>query len=139
MTAANQSEAMSVDAGRAVSRDRPTDHAPKDSEHSITAVTQSHTGQDTAVRASCLQRLATALSGYRSLDVTVRPDGPAPCLAVRNTAAPLMSETVTVGASGDDLAYIWSWGAQIGDASDPDGAAHAIAHVLAAPGARLGR
>lgn len=65
-------------------------------------------GPGTAARVACLQRLATALSGYHDLDVAVRADGPAPCLAVRNTAARLMSETVTVSASGDRLAYMWS-------------------------------
>lgn len=91
---------------------------------------------DTGVRAACLQRLATALCGYHDLNVQIREDGPAPCLAVHSTAAPLMSETVTVSPSGDGLAYRWSWGAQIGDASDPDSAAHAIAYVLEADSAR---
>lgn len=94
-------------------------------------------GRDIRTRAACLQRLATALSGYSDLDVTVRPDGPAPCLAVRNTAAPLMSETVTVNESGDGPAFTWSWGRRISDASDPDSAAQAIAYVLAARDARL--
>jgi hypothetical protein len=72
----------------------------------------------------------------------MRADGPAPCLAVRNTTAPLMSETVTVSGSGDgsdELAYMWSWGRPISSASDPDSAARAIAYVLAARDARLGR
>lgn len=94
---------------------------------------------DTVARVACLQRLATALSGYHDLTMTVRPDGPATCLAVRSTAAPLMSETITVGPSGDGPVYRWSWGAEIGDASDPDSAAQAIAYVLEADGARPGR
>lgn len=92
---------------------------------------------DTATRAACLERLATALSGYMDLDAAVRAEGPAPCLAVRNTAIPALSETITISASGDGLAYMWSWGRRIGDASDPGSAAHAIAYVLAACGARL--
>lgn len=104
-----------------------------------TSMTTCPSGQGTAARAACLQRLATALSGYPDLDVAIRADGPAPCLAVRNTAARLMSETVTVSASGDRLAYMWSWGERIGDASDPDTAARAVAYVLSARGARLGR
>lgn len=93
----------------------------------------------TAARAACLQRLATALSAYRDLDTTVRADCPAPCLAVRNTTAPLMCETVTVNGAGDGLTYMWSWGEQICDASDPDTAAQAIAYVLEANGARPGQ
>ena len=86
----------------------------------------------TGTRAACLQRLATALSGYADLEVTVRADGPAPCLAARNSTAPLMSETITVSGSGGGRAYMWSWGRRIADASDPDSAARAIAYVLAA-------
>jgi hypothetical protein len=103
----------------------------------MTGLTQYDTGQGTATQAACLQRLATALSGYDDLDVQVRPNGPSPCLAACNTAAPLMAETVTVSASGDGLAFMWSWGQLIGDASDPDSAADAIAYVLEARGARL--
>lgn len=88
-------------------------------------------------RAACLQRLATALAGYPDLAATVRADGPAPCLTVRNTAAPLMSETVTVRQQGDGLAFTWSWGARIGDASNPDTAAAAVVYVLAARDAKL--
>lgn len=95
-------------------------------------------GQDAGTRAMCLQRLATALCGYGDLNVAVRRDGPAPCLAVRNTAVPFMSETVSITRSGDGLTFAWSWGARIGDASDPDSAARAIAYVLAADGAELG-
>lgn len=93
---------------------------------------------DTGTRAACLQRLATALAAYSDLAVTVRTNGPAPCLAARNTAIPALSETVTVSACGDSLAYMWSWGRRIGDSSDPDSAAQAIAYVLAASGACLG-
>ena len=89
-------------------------------------------------RAACLQRLATALAGYPDLAATVRTDGPAPCLAVCNTADPLMSEAVTVRQHGDGLAFTWSWGAPIGDASHPDTAAAAVAYVLAARGAKPG-
>lgn len=92
---------------------------------------------DRSTRAACLQRLATALMGYPDLTATVRADGPAPCLAVRNTDAPLMSETVTVRQQPDGLAFTWSWGVRIGDASDPDTAAAAVAYVLAARGAEL--
>lgn len=67
-------------------------------------------GQDAGTRAMCLQRLATALCGYGDLNVAVRPDGPAPCLAVRNTAVPFMSETVSITRSGDGLTFAWSWG-----------------------------
>lgn len=88
-------------------------------------------------RAACLERLATALSSYHDLEAAVRTNGPAPCLAICNTAAPLMSETVTVSASGGGVAYVWSWGQRITDASGPDGAARAIAYVLDAHGARL--
>lgn len=94
---------------------------------------------DTGTSAACLQRLATALAGYSDLAVTVRTNGPTPCLAARNTAIPALSETVTVSASSGGLAYTWSWGRRIGDASDPDSAAHAIAYVLAAGGVRLSR
>lgn len=59
----------------------------------------------TAIQSAWLQRLATALSGYHDLNVTVRADDPEPCLAVRNTAVPAMSETVTVSGFGDGLAY----------------------------------
>lgn len=95
---------------------------------------------DASVRAACLDRLATALSGFPDLGVTLRMNGPAPCLAVRNTTAPTLSETVTAGPSprGDGLAFVWSWGKRISDVSDPDSAAHAIAYVLEASGARLG-
>lgn len=94
---------------------------------------------DGGLRAACLERLATALSGYADLSATVRADGLAPCLAVRNTAVPFMSETVSVGWTDDGLAFVWSWGAPIGDASDPDSAAEAVAYVLSADGARLTR
>ena len=93
--------------------------------------------KDAGTRASCLQRLAAALSGYSDLEATIRTGSPVPCLAVRNTAVPLMSETVSITRSGDGLTFAWSWGARISDASDPDGAAQAIAYVLAAHGARL--
>lgn len=94
-------------------------------------------GQGAGTRAACLQRLATALLGYEDLQVTVRADGPAPCLAARNTAAPQLSETISVTGAGGSLAYTWSWGERIGDASDPGSAAHAIAYVLSARGVRL--
>lgn len=93
--------------------------------------------QSHSTRVACLERLATALTGYGDLNATVRADGPAPCLAVRNTVAPLMSETVTVGRIGDGLVYRWSWWQRIGDAGDPASAAEAIAYVLEASGARL--
>lgn len=96
------------------------------------ALTQRHSA---GTRAACLQRLATALAGYPDLAAAVRADGPAPSLAVRNTAAPLMSETVTVTAAGGGLAFTWSWGLRICDASDPDTAAAAVAYVLAVRGA----
>lgn len=89
-------------------------------------------------QAACMQRLAIALSAYPDLEATVGPGGRAPCLAVRNTAAPVMSETVTVSASGDGpLAYMWSWGRRMASASEPDIAAQAIAYVLLARDARL--
>lgn len=100
------------------------------------ALTQRH---GPGAQVACLQRLATALAGYPDLATTVRTDGPAPFLAVRNTAVPLMSETVTVRQQGDALAFTWSWGAPIRDASDPDTAAAAVAYVLAARGAKPGR
>lgn len=93
---------------------------------------------DAGVRAACLERLATALTGYEDLEVTVRAEGSAPCLVVRNTAIPAMSETIAVNRLGHGLAFLWSWGKRISDASDPDTAAQAIAYVLAARGARLG-
>lgn len=89
--------------------------------------------------AACLERLATALSGYPDLECSVRAEGPVPCLEARNTTVPVLSETVTVADTGDDLAYFWSWGRRIGDASAPGTAAHAIAYVLAARDARLDR
>lgn len=92
-----------------------------------------------ATRAACLQRLATALAAYADLAVTVRADGPAPRLVVRNISVPIMSESITACPSGDGLAYTWSWGKRIDDASNPDQAAEAIAYVLAAGGARAGR
>lgn len=95
--------------------------------------------QHVGARAACLQRLATALSGYGDLAVAVRADGPAPCLAVRNTTLPDLSESVTVTKFGHRLAFVWSWGERICDASAPDAAALAIAYVLAAHDARLGR
>lgn len=91
------------------------------------------------MRVACLERLATALSGYAGLSATVRAEGLAPCLAVRNIAVPFMSETISVGPSDDGLTFMWSWGAPIGDASDPDAAAQAVAYVLSADGARLSR
>jgi hypothetical protein len=94
--------------------------------------------QDAGTRAACLQRLATALSAYPDLSVTVRAEGPAPCLAARNMTTPHLSETIAVTRLGDQLAYLWSWEERIGDASDPDSAAHAIAYVLHARGAQLG-
>ena len=94
--------------------------------------------QGAGTRAACLQRLATALAGYPDLAAMVRAEGPAPYLAVRNTAAALMSETITVRPQGDELAYTWSWGVRICHASDPDTAAAVVAYVLAARGAELG-
>lgn len=94
-------------------------------------------GSRTAVRTACLQRLATALSGYHDLDVTVRADSPGPSLAARNTAIPTMSETIAVTQAGDEVAFAWSWGELIADASNPDGAAQAIAYVLHARDAKL--
>ena len=93
---------------------------------------------DIGARAACLQRLATALSGYHELDVTIRESGPALFLAARNRVSGL-SETITVTQLGDRLAFLWSWGEPISDADDPDSAAEAIAYVLAACGARPGR
>lgn len=90
-------------------------------------------------RTACLERLATALSAYPDLEVNIRADGPAPCLTARNSAVPVLSETVTVADAGDGPAYSWSWGRRIGDTSDPGTAAHAIAYVLAARDARLDR
>lgn len=98
-----------------------------------------HAHHGVGARVACLERLATALFGYLDLEVHVRAEDPAPCLAVRNTAVPVLSETVTVAETGDSLAYFWSWGRRIGDAGDPEAAAHAIAYVLAARDARLGR
>lgn len=95
-------------------------------------------GHDAGPRAACLQRLATALAGYEDLEVTVRAEAPAPCLVVRNTAVPALSETIAVTRLGDGLAFLWSWGKRISDASAPDTAAQAIAYVLAARGAQLG-
>lgn len=100
--------------------------------------TTQYPGQCTAARDTCLEWLATGLSRYRDLAVTVRLDGPAPHLVVRNTAVPYMSETVTVSSSADGLVYMWSWGVPICAASDSDGAARAVAYVLAARGARPG-
>lgn len=94
-------------------------------------VWRTSTGRWSEWRAACLERLATALAGYSDLAVALRADGPAPCLTVRNTAAPLMSETVAVRQQGDGPAFTWSWGARIGDASDPDTAAATVAYVLA--------
>jgi hypothetical protein len=104
----------------------------------MTDQTTATAGQDTKTRAACLQRLATALCGYPDLQVTVREEGPAPCLAARNTAVPHLSETVTVTEAGDRLAYTWSWGEPIAGTCDPGSAAHAIAYVLQARGAKLG-
>ena len=86
--------------------------------------------QDVGARTACLQRLATALSAYPDLSVNVRTEGPAACITVFNAGVPQLSETIAVTRLGDQLAYLWSWGERIGDASDPDGAAHAIAYVL---------
>ena len=85
---------------------------------------------------ACLQRLATALSAYSDIDVRVRTDGPAPYLAARNIDSRL-SETVTVKRLDDGLAFLWSWGERIGDASDPDRVARSVAYVLAAASAQL--
>lgn len=84
-----------------------------------------------------LERLAIALSSYPDLEVNVRTDGPAPCLTARNIAVPVLSETVTIADTGDDLAYFWSWGRAIGNAGDLEAAAHAIAYVLTARDAQL--
>lgn len=46
--------------------------------------------------------------------------------------------TVTVCQQDDGLAFTWSWGMRIGDASDPDTAAAAVAYVLPARDAQLG-
>lgn len=94
--------------------------------------------QDAGARAACLQQLATALSAYPDIEVRVRPDGPAPCLAARNWDSRL-SETVAVTRLGDSLFYLWSWGDRIGDASHPDAAARSVAYVLSAVGARPGQ
>lgn len=88
-------------------------------------------------RAACLERLATALSGYQELQVESRAEGPAPCLSVRNTDIPMMSETVAITENADGLAFVWSWGARIGGTSDVDAAARAIAYVLAVRGVRF--
>lgn len=101
-------------------------------------MTLPHSTREEAARATCLQRLATALSGYSDLDVAVLTHGHVPSLAVRNNTVPALSETVTVGASDADPAYLWSWGRPIGNASDPDSVAQAIAYVLAAGDARSG-
>jgi hypothetical protein len=82
-------------------------------------------------------RLATA--GQSGSPIRMRTRQPAEALAVRNTAASFMSETVAVTRLGDSLAYLWSWGQRITDASDPGAAAHAIAYVLEARGAGLGQ
>lgn len=108
------------------------------SQHERRPTTSFRSGTDTGTRAVCLERLATALSGYRDLDATVRAEDPAPCLAVRNTAVPALSETVTVDQCSGGLVFVWSWGKTIGDTGDPDSTAQAIAYVLAAGGARLG-
>ena len=105
----------------------------------MTNLTPPPATQDAGARAACLQRLATALSGYSDLAVTVRADGPAPCLAARNTNFPDLSESVNVKQFGHRLAFVWSWGERICDASAPDAAALAIAYVLAAHDAQLGR
>ena len=94
---------------------------------------------DTGAQVARLERLATALSGYHDLAVTVRPEGPAPCLAACNTTVPALSETITISVSAGSPAYMWSWGKRISDASDPGSAAQAIAYVLAASGAQLSR
>ena len=105
----------------------------------MTTTVSGHSASDgTAARAACLQRLATALSGYPDLHAAIRAAGPAPCLAVRNTAAPMMSETITVGPSSNGLAYVWSWGKPIGGTSAPDRVAEVIAYVLAARNAQPG-
>ena len=96
-----------------------------------------HPDPDSRASAACLQRLATALSGYPDLDATVRAYDPAPCLAIRNSAVPALSETITVSTSGNDIAYMWSWGRRISDVGDPMSAAQAIAYVLSASGACL--
>ena len=100
------------------------------------ALTQRHSA---GTQAACLQRLATALAGFPDLDVSVRPDGPAPCLVARNTTAPALSETVAVTRLGESLTFTWSWGDRIASTSDVDGAALAIAYVLSARGAQLGQ
>lgn len=58
--------------------------------------------EDTGARIACQQRLATALSGYGDLEVAVRLEGPAPCLAARNTTAPDLAETVAISDSRED-------------------------------------
>lgn len=91
---------------------------------------------DVGTRAACLQRLATALSRYHDLDVRVRTGAAATCLAARNRASAL-SETITVGCERDMLVFRWSWGELLGDASNTDSAAQAIAYVLSARDAQL--
>lgn len=125
-------QARTEPSARTTSCERP----PRRPEPATSSSPPSH--QDGATRAACLVRLATALSSYGDLAVTAREDGPTPCLAARNTMVPAMSETITITRLGDGLVYRWSWGERIGDASDPDAAAHAIAYVLGARGTRLG-
>lgn len=98
----------------------------------MTSTTQDY-GAEFASWTACLQRLATALSGYHELDATVLRNGSAPCLAARNRASGL-SETVTVSELRNRLTFLWSWDEPIGDADDPDSAARVIAYVLAVRG-----
>lgn len=104
----------------------------------MTSMAQSP-GRDTTARAACLERLAAELRAYPALVVTAGAAGQVPCLAVTNTAAPHMTETIAVTDPGGGPVFTWSWGAQIGDTASPGAAAQAIAYVLAVPGARLGQ
>jgi hypothetical protein len=95
-------------------------------------------GQEAGLRAECLERLATALSGFADLEIRIRPDGSPPWLAARNRVSRL-SEIITVAPDRDGLVYVWSWGQRLAGVSDPGEAARSIAYVLSACDARMER
>jgi hypothetical protein len=87
-------------------------------------VTMMHDGSDTAA----LEKLAAEL-GTRGYEVSIIiAEGRRPTLAVRNPAAPMLSETVLADAEW----FWWPWADRIALTADVPAAAESVARVLAA-------
>ena len=83
-----------------------------------------HDGSDTAA----LEKLAAEL-GTRGYEVSIIiAEGRRPILAVRNPAAPMLSETVLADAEW----FWWPWADRIALTADVPAAAETVARVLAA-------